>query len=92
MIPREEFESWLENPITEALIKLLKDEAREYREIVRNGGCTVPDDFNKTGQMYFRYVNTAIVYENLLDNLTYDSLFPTEEDNEITDSRPKGSD
>lgn len=92
MIKKEEFEAWVENPITEALLKLLKEEALNYREMVWNGGCTVPDDFNKTGQMYFRYINTAIVYENLLDNLTYENLFPQEEANEITSIRTESSD
>lgn len=70
----DDFEEWLNNPITLDFIKLIKDEAQAHREMASTGLPLGAGSFEKIGEKYFSIINTAMAYENLLDNLTYDNI------------------
>lgn len=92
-ISEEDFSEWLDNPITLKLIKLLKEEAHAHRSLVANGAAMDSNDFTRIGEKYFSLINTAMVYENLLENLTYDNVIEEYNDNgEIQASRESTSD
>lgn len=78
-ISKEDFEIWMENPITLEVFTLIKEEAKVYREMASGGGPMGAGSFEKIGEKYFSLINTAQVYENLLDHLTYEEVFPQEE-------------
>ena len=75
----EAFGSWMEHPCTEAFVQWIKNNIQARRDIVSGGGCLMGDGFEKIGQSYFAQMNTLTVYENLLNDLTYETLFPKEE-------------
>lgn len=77
-ISEDDFSEWLDNPITLKLVKLLKDEAVAHRDMVAAGAAMGAGDFTRIGERYFSLINTAMVYENLLDNLTYDNIISEE--------------
>ena len=79
-ISEEDFAEWLDNPITLKLIKLLKDEAIVHRGMVADGAAMGAGTFERVGEKYFSLINTAMVYENLLDNLTYDNVIEEQSD------------
>lgn len=85
----EDFEEWLDNPITLDVLKLIKDEAQAHREMASQGIPLGSGDFSKIGERYFSIINTAMVYENLLENLTYDNVTSTEDNDndEVSSSR-----
>ena len=85
-ISKDDFDSWLENPITLGVIKLLKDEAEAHRFMAASGQALGSTTFERIGEKYFTLINTAMVYENLLANLTYDNIFPKEENNDEVSS------
>lgn len=79
-IPIEDFEDWLDNPVTLGFIKLIKDEAAAYREMAASGHPLSMGSFERIGEKYFSLINAAMAYENLLDNLAYDNIFPSTEE------------
>lgn len=84
----EDFEEWLDNPITLDFIKLVGDEARAHRDMAASGLPLGAGSFDKIGEKYFSIINTALVYENLLENLTYDNISQEETfDDEVSPGR-----
>lgn len=92
-ISKEDFEEWLDGPITRAYLELLNQEANEYRNLASAGHALDGEDFTKIGQKYFVLLTTARVYENMLANLTYENVFPQEEkiDDEVSANRESSS-
>ena len=72
--------------MTLGLIKLIKDEASAHREMAAGGHPLSMGSFERIGEKYFSLINTAMVYENLLDNLAYDVIFPSTEEEYNDDS------
>lgn len=77
-VSNEVFEDWIEHPCTEALKDLLNEHASLIREAIGNNSCSGMS-FEQIGQDYVVKTNTARVYEDVLDKLTYNDLFPKEE-------------
>ena len=82
-ISEEDFSEWLDGPITLKFRKLLRDEAAAHRNMAGAGGAMGSGDFTKIGEKYFSLINTAMVYENLLDNLTYDNVIEENDDDAV---------
>ena len=84
----DDFNEWLENPITLGVLRLIKDEATAYREMAAAGIPLQASGFVGIGEKYFTLINTAMVYDNLLENLTFENVFQSEnDDNEVQTRR-----
>ena len=89
-ISQEDFDEWIDGPITQEVLKLIQDEAQNFRDMAAAGFPMQADNFTKVGEKYFSLINTAMVYENLLGNLTFENIFLKEEaidDNDVSSGR-----
>ena len=83
----EDFNEWLDNPITLGVLRLIKDEAQAHRDMAAAGIPLQTSGFVGIGEKYFALINTAMVYENLLENLTYENVFQEETNDAVSSGR-----
>jgi hypothetical protein len=76
-VERSEYEEWRNSLITEQLFNFFKLEAELYRRRLASGEVAC-DTFQETGERYTKLLFAAQCYE-MLDSVTFEDLFPTEE-------------
>ncbi len=89
-ITQANFDEWMDGPITQGVLNLLREEALSFRNMAAAGYPMQAESFAKMGERYFSLITTATVYENLLENLTFDNVFLKEEtldDNDLSSGR-----
>jgi hypothetical protein len=85
-VNEEEFKDWEEHPCTKALFTLLADEAKVRRDWLAQGYAREGKTLEEVAQIYLRFIDQAIIYEDISTSVTYELLFPIEETNEDSSS------
>lgn len=87
----EDYQEWKDGYITKEFFKYLIFQANEKRYDAARGSC-MGKSMNETGETYYKYIQTALIYEDLVHNVTYDDIFPIEEQDENKASRVQSTD
>lgn len=81
-IEKEDFDNWLESPITEKYIAFIKYQIEVRKEAMVEGSCLTAEGFEKIGQIYWAHREIISMYESMLNDLQYEVICPTEEETE----------